>query len=301
MTKAPTRTPQSKLKIGTEKRKAVKTLVPDEKTSPTIVQPSINVFGNDDYKGTVEPRRKRRKRGTSTEKMYFTEDTEKHIVLYNECLDVKEQQYLYEEHIKYPFEKLAENVLNTFKFSYFEVGPLDVQKEVVSFLVSNIGKYKAGKGKAFSYFSIIAKHYLILLNNTVYKRWKTHVDITDQPHDRKELVILPAHAVKSSELKEFIGMMIEYWENNIPSMFKKQKDLEIANAVIELFRSSERIENFNKKALYLYVREMTDCKTQHITKVINKMKSAQSYIAKKYKNEGYLDVNESINNSAMSF
>ena len=266
-----------------------------------VSRPSIDVFGADStYKGALESLRKRKKRGTSTEKMYFTTDTEDHIVLYNECASQEEQQRLYEEHIKHPFEKLAENILNTFKFSYFEVGHLDIQKEVVSFLVSNIHKYQKNKGKAFSYFSIIAKHYLILLNNTTHKRWKQHIDIADQIHNKKELMILPSKIVKSNELKEFIGMMVAYWENNVPTMFKKKKDRDIAFAVIELFRNSDRIENFNKKALYLYVREITDCKTQHITKIINKMKSAQAYIAEKYKTEGYLDANESINNPSIS-
>jgi hypothetical protein len=256
------------------------------------------VFG-EGSENTVIPqsggtKRKRRKRGTSTEKMYFTVDTENHIIQFNKEIDLKIRDHIYETYIKYPFEKLAENVLNTFKFSYFEVGPQDVQKEVVSFLVGNIHKYKEGKGKAFSYFSIIAKNFLILLNNTNYKNFKRQVDITEQPHDRKELIVLPSQSSRSLAMKEFMHLMVEYYDNNMGTIFKKKKDLDIANAVIELFRNCDRIENFNKKALYLYVRDMTECKTQHITKVINKMKSTQFLISKIYKNEGHLNVNEPI-------
>lgn len=58
-------------------------------------------------------------------------------------------------------------------------------------------------------------------------------------------------------------------------------------AVIELLRNCERIENFNKKTLYLYIRELSNCKTQQITKIINKMKNYQNVIYQNYQNKGH--------------
>ena len=87
--------------------------------------------------------------------------------------------------------------------------------------------------------------------------------------------------------------MVTYWENNIHTIFKKRRDLDIANAVIELFRKCDNLENYNKKALYLYVREMTNCKTQNITKVINKMKNTQTDIYRQYNNKGCVDATSS--------
>jgi hypothetical protein len=246
---------------------------------------------------TDESSKRKRRKKNSTFVMYFTDDTEKSIIEFNKETNDKRRNEIYNEHIKYPFEKLAENILNTFKFSYFDVGPLDVQKEVVSHLVQNIHKFKEGKGKAYSYFSIIAKHYLILQNNTNYKKFHQQTDINDQPFELKELVVQPVAIDKISPKKEFLNLMIMFWENNLYNMFKKQKDLDIANAIIELFRKCDRLENFNKKALYLYVREITDCRTQHITKVINRMKSTHTYIARQYRNDGTLDVSEKIMNN----
>ena len=104
--------------------------------------------------------KKRRKPRSKNKKQYFTQDTEDAIVEYNSSEDMIERNKLYNERISYPFDKLAENILNTFKFSYFQCSHEEVQKEVVSNLVSNIHKYKQGNGKAFSYFSIIAKNFL---------------------------------------------------------------------------------------------------------------------------------------------
>ena len=82
--------------------------------------------------------------------------------------------------------------------------------------------------------------------------------------------------------------MVIYWEKNVNKIFTKQRDINIANAVIELFRNSDRIDAFNKKALYLYIREISSCKTQQITKVINRMKNYQNNITKSYVKSGNL-------------
>ena len=239
-------------------------------------------------------RGRKSKNGATSDKMYFTQDTEDFIIKYNATDNLMEREDLYNNKIKYPFEKLVENIFNTFKFSYFETGPLDVQKETVSHLVSNIHKFEAGKGKAFSYFSIIAKHYLIALNNSTYKRRNQHVEIGEE-HDEHtvQLQTEDTHH-KNAEMREFINLMIRFWENNVGKIFTKQRDLDIANAVIELFRSSERIDAFNKKALYLYIREISSCKTQQITKVINKMKQYQSNISRSYTNKGVINTENYI-------
>src|SRR5210317_2483072 len=114
-------------------------------------------------------------------RIYFTQDTQDAIIEYNNSNDPIVKNQIYKDRIQYPFEKLAENILNTFKFSYFDVPKEDVQKEVVAILIQKIHMFKEGKGKAFSYFSIVAKNYLILNNNSNYKKMKTHdkIDVMD--------------------------------------------------------------------------------------------------------------------------
>ena len=221
-------------------------------------------------------------------KMYFTSETEDSIIEYNSSDDQSQRNDIYNIKIKYAFEKLVENVFNTFKFCYFETSPLEVQKETVAHLVANIHKFESGKGKSFSYFSIIAKNYLIFQNNTNYKRFNQHVEIgEDNGENTYKLQHEDVH-YKEEENREFLQLMVIYWEKNVNKIFTKQRDINIANAVIELFRNSDRIDAFNKKALYLYIREISSCKTQQITKVINRMKNYQNNITKSYVKSGNL-------------
>jgi hypothetical protein len=220
--------------------------------------------------------------------IYFTAETENAIVEYNTATDMREKDRIYTEKIQYAFEKIAENVYNTFKFSYSDVSPIEVQKQAISHMVANMDRFEAGKGKAFSYFSIVAKNWFILDNNNNYRRFKKHIEICEHPSDSGEFVIEPEHQKRDTEIREFIELMVNYWDENVHKYFNKERDLQIANAVIEIFRNSGRIDVFNKKALYLYIRDIAGCQTQHITKVINKMKMAQKEIANQYFSTGII-------------
>jgi hypothetical protein len=220
-------------------------------------------------------------------KQYFTLDTEEAIIAYNKSTSQRERNDLYKTRIQYPFEKLAENILNTFKFSYFDVSKEDVQMEVISNLIEKIHMFQEGKGKAFSYFSIVAKNYLILKNNGNYKRFKKTSLLSEMPESWN-----PENDFKQTqfgeELNEFKELMLRYWDINLTRVFTKKRDIQIADAVLELFRRSANIENFNKKHLYLLIREMTDCKTHYITKVLNEMKKHQTKMLNDYFDKGMI-------------
>ena len=229
------------------------------------------------------PRTKKKK-----SKQYFTERTERAIIRYNNSDNEILRNKIYQEHIEYPFQKLAENIIHTFKFYYFDVPSEDVKHEVVSFLVMNMHKFKAGKGKAFSYFFIVAKNYLILHNNNNYKKMKQHekLDVLDF----KRSLSSESSQVENAEANsEFTELMLNYWDNNLNNVFKRKKDIRVADSVLELFRRRQNIENFNKKALYILIREMTGSNTQHITRVINVMKKYISEMQKEFFTTGDLN------------
>ena len=83
--------------------------------------------------------------------------------------------------------------------------------------------------------------------------------------------------------------MLEFWDNNIRNIFRRQKDILVADSVIELFRKRRNVENFNKKALYILIREMTGSNTQHITRVINQMKKYYANMITEFSSVGQID------------
>lgn len=233
-----------------------------------------------------------RKNKNQIGKVYWPKSLDKIIDQYNNSKDQEERERLFREHLDYPLDKMAENIINRFKFPYIDGNFDETKKQVVSFLVLTLDKYTPEKGKSFSYFSVIAKNYLILHNNNGYKHEKRSVYLSDTQDNSyvslEELTDLhvPMHDEESQDIKEFIKIMVNYWEANIPRVFKKKRDSDIAYAIMELFKNVDRIENFNKKALYLMIREMTDCKTAYVTKVVNKMRDQILVQLNEYNSEG---------------
>tara|TARA_Y100000768_G_scaffold376001_1_gene347507 strand:+ start:725 stop:1453 length:729 start_codon:yes stop_codon:yes gene_type:complete len=229
-----------------------------------------------------------RKAKKGSARYYFTQKTEDAIIRYNNEERPAMRNRIYNDHIAAAFDKLCENIIHTFKFYYFDVSSEEVKNEVVSFLVMNMHKFTSGKGKAFSYFSIVAKNYLILHNNNNYKKMKTHDKIDVMDWDRSIQTEI-SQKNTNQEFNEFVQQMLEYWENNINVIFRRQKDVRVADAVLHIFRIKGNIENFNKKALYILIREMTQSNTQHITRVINVMKKYQKGIYKEFQVNGFID------------
>tara|TARA_B100000029_G_scaffold303978_1_gene296798 strand:+ start:396 stop:1127 length:732 start_codon:yes stop_codon:yes gene_type:complete len=231
------------------------------------------------------PRKTKRKKN-----YYFHEGTEKAIIRYNNTDNAHLKNKIYNEHIRTAFDKLAENIIHTFKFYYFDVSSEQVKNEVVSFLVLNMHKFKEGKGKAFSYFSIVAKNYLILNNNKNYKMGKIHqqMDVLDYKRNVQNENQMES---KSETAELFINELHRFWDVNLTNIFRRDKDIRVADSVLHIFRIKENIENFNKKALYILIREMTGSNTQHITRIINVMKKFNKRLQYEFNKYGMVDVN----------
>jgi hypothetical protein len=212
-------------------------------------------------------------------KNYFTQETEDAIIAYNLSEDFAEKSHIYNNKIHYAFFKLTQNIIHTFKFYYTEVENIeDLQHEVITFLLSKIHKFDSTKGtKAYSYFGTIVKRWLILYNETNYKKRVSSTQASTLEEDINYSYTVEENNSPSDKLSHndkislFTDLYIEYCTSNIYILFPKDSDAKIADAILELFRKRDSLEIFNKKALYIYIREMVDVKTPKITKIADKL------------------------------
>ena len=213
--------------------------------------------------------RKRRKKS----KNYFTQETEDYIVLYNKTKSSKVRSKIYEDHIHYPFFKLTQNIIHTFKFYHTEVQNLEhLQHEIITFLLSKIHLFDPSRGaKAYSYFGTIVKRWLILYNTKNYKKKINKVGVEVLTNENSSHVYTQGDEKVKSDLDNYVDLFVDYVSENIFDLFPKKNDAQIADAILELFRKREDLEVFNKKALYIYIREMVDVKTPKITKIADKL------------------------------
>ena len=242
------------------------------------------------YLDNFDPLPKKRGR-KKTKKQYFTEETDFAIKEYLASSNQDERDYIFKTKIHYPFYKLAENLIHTFKFYYTEVDNLeDLKHEVICFLLEKLDYFNPDKGtKAFSYFSIVGKNYLILYNNNNYKKKKQKVDLLAADEDAGVIHQL-GRDQRKKDIKEFIDYYTEYVDKHIFTLFKKDKDRKVADAINILFKRRENLEIFNKKALSIYIREMTDVDTPVITKVTKKLKLLYKNLHYEYIDTGFVRI-----------
>lgn len=232
---------------------------------------------------------------------YFTKETESAIVEYNNSTDFDYRSKLYNEKIYRSFFKLTENIIHTFKFYHTEVENIeDLQHEVIIFLTSKMHLFDPSKGaKAYSYFGTIAKRYLIFNNTKNYKKKIEHLDIEIFKNDDENsnnsnssltytTEVFEDEGNNNDKLSKFIDEYLIYCTENLYILFPKTEDAQVADAVLELFRKRENLAIFNKKALYIYIREMVDIKTSHITKVSKKLYSMFKEGYTFYLDNGYI-------------
>jgi len=226
-------------------------------------------------------KKKRKKKS----KIYFGTPVHDAIVAYNRSDDYTFRHKIYTDEIHPAFLKLAENIINTFKFSYFDYGFRDLQEEVVSNLVINMHKFDETRGsKAFSYFSIVAKNYLILNNNANYKKMKSHENV-EILNDFGKVDT----NIETSTSKEIFDKTLKFLDSRLEQLFPKEKDRNVASSILYLCHNKDSIDNFNKKALYIMIREMTNVPTSKITQVSNVFRRIYPRVRREILTKGHIE------------
>ena len=226
--------------------------------------------------------KRRRKRS----KRYFTKITEIAINAYNNCEDQNLKNKIYNRFIHYPFDKLAENVIHTYKTYYFDVPYEDVKANVVAFLNEKIHKFNGDNGRAFSYFTVVARNYLFNENNANYARMKAREEVGAIDTSRNIINEVVEQNLKESK-SDFIDHYTRWVDYHLYEIFLKDRDRAIADSINELFKNRNDLYSYNKKALYILIRERTGVQTQYITKVVNRMKTIYG--------ELYVDYSRGVN------
>jgi len=246
-----------------------------------------DIFKVEEAEVTLTKDGKVRKRRPKKSIDYFTLDTQQAILDYRLETSPAIRNKIFNEKIYYAFYKLAENIIHTFKFYYTEVDNInELKHEVIAFLLEKLHLYNQDKGKAYSYFGTIAKRYLIVYNNNNYKRLKGKATVeevdTDKTITNELLLTQPDHF----EEVNFIDLYIKEVDNNLLDLFPKPQEARVGDAILELFKRRENIDIFNKKALFIYIKEITDAPTPVITKVIKVLKEIYREMHNQYLEEG---------------
>ncbi len=229
---------------------------------------------------------KKRTRKPRTKRMYFTKVHEDAIIEYNNSTDFARKTELYETLIHPALDEMVDKIVYTYKFNTLP-NISDLQQDCKVFLVTILHKYNPDKNsKAFSYFSVIAKIWFIAQVKKNAKKNKKEVSLEN--HLGMGLIQNTALVAEDSwheqqERKEFMNLLsleIESWN----SLTMRPNERKVYEAIKTLLSNADKLEIFNKKAIYLYLREITGLNTKQIVAQLSKMREKYREFKSNYDN-----------------
>jgi DNA-directed RNA polymerase specialized sigma subunit len=204
--------------------------------------------------------------------MYFTQEHEDAIVKFCSVEDQKIKNDLYRTMIQPVFSQMVDKIVFTYRFTSLPDID-DLRDECKVYLTTILGKFDPAKGsKAFSYFSVVTKNWFIHKVKKHKKKLEREVPLAIAELDPDLHFVDKAETFQEKKIRQEMMANLREEMASWKVDFQKEKEKKVYDAVIMLFDSAEDIEIFNKKAIYLYLRELTGMSTKQIVSQLNKMR-----------------------------
>ena len=190
-------------------------------------------------------------------KKYFTKVHEEAIVEYCLSDDREVKKVLYRDYIQPAFDEMVDKIVYTYKFT--SLPNIDELKdECKVWLTTILEKFDPEKGsKAFSYFSVITKNWFIHKVKKYSNARKREVDYEEIPKqvEEEQLTVYNTYLADREQYEFWKALWSEI--NEWGEMPMKPQEKRVYEAVKIILSNPDDIEIFNKKAIYLYLREIT--------------------------------------------
>jgi hypothetical protein len=239
----------------------------------------------------MKGKKKIRRRPGTPRNMYFTKETGESIVKYCQEEDDDTRKKIYEKEILPAFDKLAENLIYVYGFKSPYCTAEELKVDCVSFMFETLHKWDPSRGtKAFSYFNVVAKNWFIINTRKHLKRRNRHLSI-DDPNGMSssqkamfedyDYVPPPDEEIIKRQVKQEILSLLE----DMKMKLTNENEIKCLHAIETLFSSIEELELLNKRAVLLYIREISGLDKKHLSKsmsVIRRHYRSMSKLIDKY-------------------
>lgn len=218
------------------------------------------------------------KGGAGPQDFYFNAGTQQAIVDYKQELLPSKRNDLYVNHILPAFSKLVENLINVYGFQIQYESKIDLQNECVEFLYGVIEKFDPAKGtKAFSYFNVVAKNWLIIRSKQSVRNLHVFTSLDDlESLSKHDLDTIENHSIALSPEDVMINEVNANWLKEvlaiITSLSTSDNEIECLKGINMLFENIHELDFLNKRAIMLYLREITFLNPKSLSIVLSTMK-----------------------------
>ena len=234
--------------------------------------------------------KKKKKKTTKKRKVYFGKEAHEAIVDFQktDCYDVKNKIYF--NKIKPSFEKLVENLIFIHGFSKDESHFKVLKCDCVSFLFEILSKFDPSKGsKAFSYFNVCAKNFLIINSKKMTKQRIKNVSLYDPDLSNSQKMEIANYQIIPSQEKILVHRedkkIIFDIIRKIKEKTSNKNERKCLNAIDHIFKNIENLDFLNKRAIFVYLRELSGLNAKQVS--ISMSNIRKNYKSIKKDSNGY--------------
>ena len=228
---------------------------------------------------------RRRKKGSS--KNYFTKETHDNIRIYQNTESDEIKHKIYVEKICPAFNKLAENLIFINGFAKTPDTFQVLKNDCVTFLYETIRKFDPDRGtKAFSYFNVVAKNWLIIQSKKRTKIRNRTVSIQDaEERSLTDPVYLEAFKIDAPQDKNMMRResfaALKEMLQEIKTRLRTEKEIACIDAIIALFDKVDDLDLLNKRAIFVYLRDISSLSPKQLSVAMSSIRKHYRDISKK--------------------
>lgn len=205
-------------------------------------------------------------------------ETQDAIVEWQDSEDKAFKDALYVEKILPAFDALVENLINVYGFKVQHDSKEDLKNECLEFLYTAVPKFKADKGsKAFSYFNVVSRNWLTVKSKQNAKRLQQYVSFDNtEGLTSCDLEKIESHntintyddIIAQVEIKRFLDNLIE----ELAGRCKSPAETATVQAIAEIRDNLDNLELLSKRAVLLYIREITGLSNKALSVALASLK-----------------------------
>ena len=236
------------------------------------------------------------KRGRKrTNEMYFGPEEEEAVIKFLESTDESERNIIFNEWLKAPLDKMIESIIRRYKLYRKGETFEELHSDTVSFLMTKVHRFEAGRGKkAYSYFGTISKNYILglLIKDEKYlKQTSSYEDMVSEFEEREDLSYVidnDGFVMDDFIIKLIEGIKEEMNDENLPPK-KKLNDNEkkVGFALIYIlenwetaFETMDGGSKYNKNSVLETMRNYTLLSTKDIRIAMKRYKDLYELLTK---------------------
>ena len=219
----------------------------------------------------VAKKKTRKRRSKSKKNDYFTQATHDAIREFQNTEANSGKHKIYVENILPAFNKLAENLIFIHRFAKTADSFDRLKNDCVTFLYETLHKFDPDRGtKAFSYFNVVAKNWLIIQSKKQAKQVRRNISLEDiQENQGSELAQHAAFKVAAVQERNMIKREskadLEKMLHEIKNRLRTEKENSCIDAIISLFERVDDLELLNKRAVFIYLRDISNLSPKQLS------------------------------------